>query len=411
MGFIIFLLLFVLIEWYIFNALKVLIKNYPSYIRRGITGLYWMISLGFIVFILFLRQRGEEVLQNSPLVYVQSTFFIYYLSKIFLLALLFIDDFRRLLAKWFPRLSVSNTDLNGRSKFLIRLGLVMAALPFSTLLYGSIRNAYRYKIFRKKVSIKNLADSLEGLKIIQISDIHAGSFFSQAPLIRAVKLINEQEADLVFFTGDLVNDKAEEMDDFLKVLDKISAKHGVFSVFGNHDYGHHTDWPSEAEKSANLERLKEVHRQLGWNLLLNENQLLDIKGASLAVIGVENFSTYDRFPTYGKLDQAYEGTQTANLRLLMSHDPSHWEAEVIKNYKDIAITFSGHTHGFQFGVEIPGWIHWSPAQYMYKQWAGLYQQEEQYIYVNRGLGCVGYSGRVGILPEITVLEITKAENT
>ena len=248
---------------------------------------------------------------------------------------------------------------------------------------------------------------MRALKIVQISDVHAGSFTYKEPVRNAIDLINNEQADLVFFTGDLVNNTADEMDPYMDVFDKIRAKFGVFSVLGNHDYGDYVRWGSREERDANLERLKEVHKELGWNLLINEHRLIPIKGATVGVIGVENYSAKARFPKYGDLAAAYQGCE-ASLKLLLSHDPSHWEDQVIKDYKDIDITFSGHTHGMQFGIEIPGWIKWSPIKYMYKQWAGLYSQDKQFLYVNRGLGFLGYPGRVGILPEITVLELAKA---
>ncbi len=221
-------------------------------------------------------------------------------------------------------------------------------------------------------------------------------------------MINATDPDLVFFTGDLVNDRADEMDDFMDVFDKIRARHGVYSVLGNHDYGDYAEWETPAAKQQNLEKLKRIHGQLGWNLLLNDNRMLTINGQAVAVIGVENYSTHPRFPKLGDLPRAHQGTENARLKLLLSHDPSHWQDEVTTLFKDIAITFSGHTHGFQFGVEIPGFLKWSPVQYVYKQWAGLYQQGTQYLYVNRGLGFIGYPGRVGILPEVTLLELTRA---
>jgi len=407
MRFILFLTLFFLIEWYIFSALKVLMEGYRPLFRRTATLFYWGVSTGFILFLAYRSLRGEEALQNSPLIYLQSLFMMYYLSKTLLVAVLLIDDFRRLLSGWIPKLNAGRQPAGGRSHFLVRLALILASLPFFTLLYGKIRNTFRFKIFRIKVPIDHLSPELEGLRIVQISDIHSGSFVFKDPLIRAVDMINAQKPDLVLFTGDLVNDTAEEMDDFMDVLDKIKARYGVYSIFGNHDYGHHAHWPDAEAKSANMEKMKNVHRRLGWNLLLNEHRTLNIGRARLALIGVENYSVYERFPTYGRLDKASEGAREANVKILLSHDPSHWEAEVTKNYRDIQLTLSGHTHGSQFGVEIPGWIKWSPIKYMYKQWAGLYKEGNQYLYVNRGLGFIGYAGRVGILPEITVLELVR----
>lgn len=406
MNFILFLLIFALIEWYIFNALNVLVKDYPLMLKRVLGIIYWGLSIGFVSFLILIRQKGEGLVQNSFLIYVQSFFMIYYISKTLLVLLLLVDDFRRFFMGWIPRLNPSGEESTDRSKLLIRLGLVLAALPFATLLYGKIRNTFRFKILRHQVSLPHLPDSLKGLRIVQISDIHSGSFFFQDPLKRAVRMINDQKADLVFFTGDLVNSTAEEMTPFMEVLNKIESRYGVFSVFGNHDYGDYAEWPDEAAKTANLERMKQIHQQLGWDLLLNSNRSLSIGEAKLSVIGVENYSVYDRFPTFGRLEEAYRGSENADIRLLLSHDPSHWEAEVTNHFQDIDLTFSGHTHGFQFGVDIPGWIKWSPAQLLYKQWAGLYTKGKQHLYVNRGLGFIGYAGRVGILPEITVIELT-----
>jgi predicted MPP superfamily phosphohydrolase len=270
-----------------------------------------------------------------------------------------------------------------------------------------VRNPYRYRLFREQVRIPGLPDALQGLKIVQISDIHSGSFLHKEPVRNAVDLINAQEPDLVFFTGDLVNNKAEEAQPFVDVFDKINARYGAYSVLGNHDYGDYVRWGTESEKVANMDLLKDTHRRIGWDLLLNEHRTLEVNGAKVAVIGVENYSTHPRFPKYGDLKQATEGLGAADLKLLLSHDPSHWEGEVTDDYQDIAITFSGHTHGMQFGVEIPGWIKWSPIKYVYKQWAGLYQSGRQFLYVNRGLGYLGYPGRVGILPEVTLIELQK----
>jgi predicted MPP superfamily phosphohydrolase len=226
--------------------------------------------------------------------------------------------------------------------------------------------------------------------------------------MRSVEMINELKPDIVFFTGDLVNSKAEEMDDYIDIFDKIEAPHGVYSILGNHDYGDYHRWPNEEEKQANFENLKDQHKKLGWKLLLNEHVQVNIGDSTLGVIGVENYSASNRFHKYGDMAKSVDGMSPSDVKILLSHDPSHWTDQIITNYSDVDLTLSGHTHGFQFGVEIPGYIKWSPAQYMYKQWAGLYQKGRQYLYVNRGLGFLGYPGRVGILPEITFLTLNKA---
>jgi predicted MPP superfamily phosphohydrolase len=274
---------------------------------------------------------------------------------------------------------------------------------FGTLVYG-FSNKYSYQLKKQKLVYKNLPSSFKGLKIVQISDIHSGSFTDKTAVQAGVTKIMNQKPDLILFTGDLVNDRASEMKDYMEVFSQLKAPLGVFSILGNHDYGDYVHWENSGIKTANLERLKEVHAELGWRLLMNEHVPLERNGEQIALLGIENWSSKGNFPKYGKMEQAYSGTEKYPFKILMSHDPSHWEAEVQKKYGDIDLMLSGHTHGMQFGLEIPG-FKWSPVQYMYKQWAGLYEQGDQKLYVNRGFGFIGYPGRVGILPEITVLEL------
>jgi predicted MPP superfamily phosphohydrolase len=215
----------------------------------------------------------------------------------------------------------------------------------------------------------------------------------------------QQKADIIFFTGDLVNNEATETEPFIEILSRVKAPMGVFSTLGNHDYGDYKTWESPEAKVKNLQDLKDIHAQLGWKLMMNEHVALKKGDDEIALIGIENWGGNLNFPKYGDMKKAHAGTEKYPVKLLLSHDPSHWEMQVRKDYKDVDITFSGHTHGFQFGIEIPGWIKWSPSQFVYKQWAGLYQQGDQKLYVNRGFGFLGYPGRVGIMPEITVLEL------
>lgn len=403
-----FLLLAVLlsIDFYVFQAFRFLSAGWSPTARNIVYGVYWLIPL-VLIGTLLLVSSGYHIDWNKPFFnFLRAFLFIAYLSKFVVGAVLLIDDVRRLLFTGYQ--SIAGTSSPGsisRSRFLTQFGVLLGSIPFLSLTYGIIRNPYRYKVFAKKISIPNLPDALKGLKIIQISDIHSGSFTLKEPIKRAIDLINEQRPDLVFFTGDLVNNEAREMEPFLDVFDKIEAKHGVYSVLGNHDYGDYIRWESMEAKSRNMQQLFDTHHQLGWQLLRNEHRLLDINGHQVAVLGVENYSAHPRFPKYGDLATAYRGAEQAALKLLLSHDPTHWEDQVVKDFQDVAITFSGHTHGMQFGVEIPGWFKWSPIQYIYKQWAGLYQKQDQYLYVNRGFGFLGYPGRVGILPEITLLEL------
>lgn len=303
-----------------------------------------------------------------------------------------------------PSIKVSQSSEGiTRSTFLSWLGLAVGGGLLGTLVYG-FGNKYRYHVNRVRLSFDNLPQAFKGLKIIHISDIHSGSFTDKAAVEKGVEKIIREKADLVLFTGDLVNDRAVEMINYMDVFNRVKAPMGVYSTLGNHDYGDYVHWDSPELKKANLERLKEVHAELGWRLLMNEHVVLEKDGEQIALLGIENWSAKGNFPKYGKMDEAYPGAEKYPFKILMSHDPSHWDAEVRPRYPDIDLTLAGHTHGMQFGVEIPG-FKWSPVQYMYKEWAGLYKEGRQRLYVNRGYGFLGYPGRVGILPEITVLEL------
>lgn len=391
------------IDIYAFQAFSVWAQGWSRSARNILYAVYWavpaLLVLSFLVSLVYDFSQWNRTL----FAVVRALFFIAYLAKFFTCSILLVDDVRRIFVYVFNKVSGTQEYSTSRSEFLSKFAIFLGALPFVTMSYGIIRNRHRYNVIRETITLKNLPQALDGLRIVQFSDVHSGSFTNPEPVKKAIELINAQNPDLVFFTGDLVNTKADEMDDYLAVFDKIKAKIGVFSVTGNHDYGDYGRWDSAEEKIANFERFKGHHKTLGWDLLMNENRILEINGEKLAIIGVENYSGKPQFSKYGKLDKAYEGTQGVPVKLLLSHDPTHWEAQIL-NYKDIDITFSGHTHGTQFGIEIPG-LRWSPAQYIYKQWAGLYQEGQQYLYVNRGLGYLGYPGRVGILPEITVIEL------
>ena len=333
---------------------------------------------------------------------------VIFFSKFLGVLFLFIDDIIRL-GEWitgyikFKEAPVSP----GRHKFLTNMALFFAAVPFAGMLYGMVKTAFDYTVRKETVKIPNLPAGFEGLKIVQISDIHSGSFTSTEPLETAISIILEQKPDIVFFTGDLVNNVADEVEDYIETLSKLTAPMGVFSILGNHDYGDYMAWDNAEDKKQNLVQLKNAHSRVGWKLMLNENVKLKRGEDEIALIGVENWGKGARWPKYGDLKKAMSGIEDVPVKLLLSRDPSHWDAKVRTETPDIALTFSGHTHGFQFGIEIPG-IKWSPSKYLYPQWAGLYTEGNQHIYVNRGLGFLGYPGRVGIKPEITVIELQKA---
>ncbi len=408
LGFAVLLLILVLIEYYAFSAFRFAIRSLKSPYRGLATGVYMAMSIFWFVLLLsfnFLRTAEmNKGLKNFLLVYFMG----FLIAKLLIALFLLMDDIRRLMyyvvGLFFHRDSTPVHVQNGmtRSAFMTRLGLLFGGTLFATLLHG-MSNRYNYKIREISLRFSQLPKAFQGLRIIQISDIHSGSFTDPAAVKKGVDMIMKQKPDLILFTGDLVNNRSDEMHEYIDIFSTLRAPLGVFSILGNHDYGDYVEWPSHAAKAKNLRDLKNIHAQMGWRLLLNEHLVLKKGEDRLALLGVENISAKG-FHSYGDLKKAYAGTESYPFKILMSHDPSHWDAETTKHYQDIDLTLSGHTHGMQFGVEIP-WLKWSPVQYAYKRWAGLYQQREQYLYINRGFGFLGYPGRVGILPEISIIEL------
>ncbi len=296
--------------------------------------------------------------------------------------------------------------LPSRRKFISQVALGLAAIPFSSLLYGMYKGRYNYKVLKYTLHFDDLPEAFDGYRVTHISDIHSGSFDNKEKINYAVDLVNQQKGDAIVFTGDLVNNKASEMYNWKDTFSKLSAKDGVFSVLGNHDYGDYVDWKSEKDKKDNLEELIAIQKEMGFDLLLNESRFIEKNGERLALVGVENWGK-GGFKKAGDLDKASTNITSKDFKILLSHDPSHWEEKVIAHKDHYHLTLSGHTHGMQFGIEIPGWIKWSPVKWRYKHWAGIYKEKGQYINVNRGFGYLAYPGRVGIWPEITVIELKK----
>ncbi len=333
-----------------------------------------------------------------------------FIAKLVAALFFLIDDIRRLVQWTGGKILPGNkeTDILGsesisRSVFLSWTGMIAGGGLFATLMNG-FGNKYHYQVKRVPLAFSNLPEAFKGLKIIHISDIHSGSLMDKHAVLKGVEKILNEKPDLILFTGDLVNNTADEMKDYVEVFGKLNAPMGVYSTLGNHDYGDYVQWNTHHEKTANLDKLKQIHADMGWRLLMNEHVVLEKGNDKIALLGIENWSAKARFPKYGNMAKAYAGANAYPFKILMSHDPSHWDAEVRTKYSDIDLMLSGHTHGMQFGVELP-WFRWSPVQYVYQQWAGLYEQAAQKLYVNRGYGFIGYPGRVGILPEITVLEL------
>lgn len=404
------------IDFYVFQGIKLVLRSSAFTTQRIIFFVYWSVSF-LSISILLLGFFTDWHTWNKVLrTYSFAIIVIIYLSKIFVVLFLLMDDVLRLF-RWTGSYisdtffaspeNVSRSNSVSRYEFLTKLGLFVAAIPFLSLFYGMVRGAYNYQIRKVKLKFPNLPKSFDGIRIVQISDLHLGSFNGTGEISKAIQLILEQKPDLIFFTGDLVNDLHSEAVEFADELKKIKAPMGVYSILGNHDYGDYYRWKSLEEKKINLERLKKFHGEVGWNILLNDHTFLERSGEKIGLIGVENWSHRAAFKKYGDMNVATRGMNPESFNILLSHDPSHWSAEITEKYKYVDLTLSGHTHGFQFGVEIPG-FKWSPVQYMYKEWADLYQKDHQYLYVNRGLGFIGYPGRVGILPEITVFELNKS---
>lgn len=400
----------VLLDFYVFQAIKTVSNNASEKTRMLVLTGYWIVSACTLITLLSFPYiqalQTSKIFRNYVFAILAGIFFSKLLASMFFL----VDDFRRIAmwitAKIFPSTGAHFADEGGgisRSVFLSWMGLGIGGGLFSTLLYG-FSNKYNYQIKRIKLTFNNLPNSFKGLKIIHISDIHSGSFQNKHAVQHGVDMILKENADIILFTGDLVNDRHTEMQEYMDVFNQLKAPMGVFSTLGNHDYGDYVHWSSAEEKQKNLEQLKVVHAQLGWRLLMNEHVILEKNNQQIVLLGIENWGAKARFPKYGKMDKAYPGTEKYPFKILMSHDPSHWDAEVRVKYPDIDLMLSGHTHGFQFGIENP-YFKWSPVQWMYKQWAGLYEEGKQKLYVNRGFGFIGYPGRVGILPEITVIEL------
>jgi predicted MPP superfamily phosphohydrolase len=401
------ILLILFIDYYFFQSIKTASRDFSEGIKTGIFWSYWIFTAFSISFILLMMTMPQTFLPKFLRIYIISVIMIIIMSKVIGSFFLLIEDITRFF-KWSLLKFGFFTDSGfseSRAKFVSQVGIIISFIPFTSFIYGMIKTGFDYKVRTVKLLLPNLPDVFNGYKIAQLSDIHSGSFSNGNGLKKAVDLLLEQQPDMIFFTGDLVNNRSDEAENFIDELSEIKAKDGVYSVLGNHDYGDYVPWDSKEAKAANLQQLVDIHARLGWKLLRNQNHIFEKNGAQLAIIGVENWGSAMRFPKLGDLDLAKKGVEHLPVKLLLSHDPSHWDVKVRPEHPDIDVTFSGHTHGFQFGIEIPG-FKWSPVQYVYKQWAGLYEEGKQKLYVNRGLGFLGYLGRVGILPEITVFELS-----
>ena len=408
----IFVIIF-LLDIYLWNALKNWIGRQNKYWEWGITAFYWLPLLMIISTTFISLFKPIQTWNTSVYLNITGFTLICYTAKIFTTLFILLTDFirgiqfihRYVRTKRKKELDERDLPEISRNKFIKKMGLLTGGLVLSTLLVGRFKWASAFKLRSEDILLPNLPKAFNGLKIIQFSDLHLGSWPSSRPISEIVEIINEQNADLVFFTGDLVNFSSSEAFKFEKILKDISAPLGVFSILGNHDYGDYVNWESPEAKEENMQELYDLHDRIGWKLLRNENHIIEENGSKLAILGVENWGDNPRFPKKADMEKALDGLDGVSTKLLLSHDPSHWDKVISKKHKHIDLTFSGHTHGFQFGIET-SLFRWSPAQYLYKYWAGLYRVKSQYIYVNRGTGYLGYPGRIGISPEITLFTLS-----
>ncbi|MBA2610644.1 MAG: metallophosphoesterase [Bacteroidetes bacterium] len=405
----IFSTLIILIELYFLQAVKTFTQDFSQGKRSAILYITYTIAcisiLMAIVAIVYPPPNW-----NSFLRFLSSILIIIVLCKLIGCSFLLIDDIIRLF-RWIfsflkskPEVIAETTTGISRLKFLSQVAITFTVVPAVGFIYGMVRGAYKYRVHNVKIPSSKIPKEFNGFKIVQLSDIHTGSFLNEDGLKKAFEIVAAQKPDLILFTGDLVNNEAKEVEGYEHLFSSLKAPHGVFSVLGNHDYGDYVQWNGPEEKRENLQKLKAKQKDFGWRILMNEHVPIEKDGAQIGLIGIENWGGNMRFPRYGKMKEAYEGADKYPFKILMSHDPSHWDMQVVLEYPEVDLTLSGHTHGMQLGIEIPG-FKWSPIKYLYKNWAGLYKQDKQMLYVNRGLGFLGYPGRLGIWPEITVIEL------
>ncbi|MFI1744468.1 metallophosphoesterase [Thalassobellus sediminis] len=401
---IIFLIIFIVADLYAFQAFKTVVKN------NWIQILYWLVSilvLGNFVFRYYGLNRDDFTHAHA---YAFGFLIAVLIPKIVLSFGMLAEDIFRVPQAIYSYFTAGDAAKGqyfvSRRQFVSKLALGLAAIPLASIIYGIYKGRYNFKVLKYTMYFEDLPAAFDGYKVTQISDIHSGSFDDVEKVEYAIDLVNEQQSDVILFTGDMVNNKAEELKPYINIFGKLKAKDGLFSVLGNHDYGDYVKWDSDEAKHQNLEDLKALQKEIGFDLLLNESRFLEKGEERIALVGVENWGV-GGFKTSGDLKKASQNIDANDFKILMSHDPSHWENKVIQDDYHYHLTLSGHTHGMQFGIEIPGWFKWSPVKWRYKYWAGIYQEMGQYINVNRGFGYLAFPGRVGIWPEITVIELKK----
>lgn len=393
-----------LIELYAFQAVRTLVKARPGILA------YQIISFVIAALVIYLFSKFDRKVGQTQLsMFTFGLFLLVYIPKIVISLVLFGEDIIRIfiaIYNFFANDYKEQGNFPSRRRFVSQVAIGAAAIPFLSLLYGMTIGKFNFKVIKQPIFFDDLPDAYDGFTITHFSDVHSGSFDNAEKIAYAIELINQQNSDLILFTGDIVNTHATEMHPWIDVFNKIqNHKYGKFAVLGNHDYGEYVTWDTAEEKRRNFEDIKKLYGQIGFDLLLNEHKFIEKDGQKMAIVGVENWGT--NFKKAGDIEKASVNLSKSDFKILMSHDPSHWDKEIQNHPKHFQLTLSGHTHGMQFGIEIPGILKWSPVQYVYKQWAGLYQNIGRYIYVNRGFGFHAYPGRVGIMPEITQIVLRR----
>ena len=406
------LAIWLFLDWYAFQGLRTLSSRWSNVTANIVHWTFWGVDLLILSVILYYSFSGK--FSNGPgrqVGWILGALMISLVPKLLVTGILFIEDITR---SFYALYCLTQKVLGSagsthffpeRRKVISQLAFGLASIPFFGMLYGAVKGKYDYRVHRVRLRYKDLPNAFNGFTITQLSDIHCGSFDDSKAVMRGIELANAQQSDLLVFTGDFVNTKADELDEWFDHFKLLHAPMGKFSILGNHDYGDYIEWPNIQAKQANMDKLQQLQRDMGFRLLLNEHIRIEKDGQSIILAGVENWGKRG-FVKHGDLTKTIREVNNDDFTILLSHDPSHWEAVTLKEEKHIHLTLSGHTHGMQFGVEIPG-FKWSPSKYLYPQWAGLYTQNDRHLYVNRGFGFLGFPGRVGILPEITVIELHK----
>lgn len=404
---IIFIIFVLALDFYALQSFRSVVRN--PWVTYGYIAIS-IVVFGNLIYQGYTLDRSSGI--NSGFYLAFAVFVLVYVPKLVLLVFMFGEDIFRLFEAavnyFLSKSDESSALFSSRRKFIGQLALGIAAIPFISILYGITKGKYNFKVLKYTLEFDDLPAAFDGYQVTQISDIHSGSFDNKEKINYAVNLVNEQASDVIMFTGDMVNSKSKEMRPWKSTFSKLKAKDGIFSILGNHDYGDYTRWPSDESKAENFQELLDIQQEMGFDLLRNESRFIEKDGARLAIIGVENWGK--GFKQKGDLTLASSKVDANDFKILLSHDPSHWQYEVVKDPNHYHLTLSGHTHGMQFGIEIPGLIKWSPIKWRYKYWAGIYEKAGQYINVNRGFGFLAFPGRVGIWPEISVITLKKRIN-